>query len=146
MDDFSEHYSVLVNQENSLIQEDHYILPDVKENLYTLLENYMGDTDTTSYKEQHRDVIFTLARQLKQYGIENRESTNVAKQYYGSLYGKFKEDVLNYGTNVSNKTKQCGGLLQLLYDLFNDIGVNPSEDTSIAADASTRSEFIDITY
>ena len=137
MDDFGTYYNELVSQENSYIQNDTYsLISNVKQDLFTLLENHMGYTDTTPYKEQYRDVIFSLARQLKRYNVAKQTPTSTTIAYYTSLYNKFTSDISNYGTAIQDRIKWCGGLLQLLYDLFNNIGTSPSVSYSSYVDTS----------
>jgi hypothetical protein len=47
----------------------------------------MGYTDTTAYKSLYYDVIFTLARQLRRYGVLQRTPTLTSTtEYYQDLY------------------------------------------------------------
>lgn len=124
MNDFADTYNALVKQENDLItaDESYTLTADVGNYLFALLENYMGYEDTAPYKEEYRDVIFTLARQLRRYKIAKRPSSLITTvEYYEALYSWYMTEISNYGEVVSERIAWCGGLLQLLYDLFTDI-------------------------
>ena len=125
MADFERYYDDLVDKENVLISKDS--LPEsIKNYLFILLEKYMGYDDTTLYKTRYRDVVFTLARQLSRYDNATKQgSLSTTLEYYEALYNQYMSDIDNYGTAIVNKISWCGGLLQLLYDLFPDI---PRED------------------
>ena len=64
----------------------------------------MGYTDTTPYKEQYRDIIFTLARQLRKYNVDQRPSSMATTiNYYEELYLQYSSDIADYGKAVSAK-------------------------------------------
>jgi len=123
MNDFAFSYNNLVDQESNLINIDNSfnLTKSVEDYLFTLLENYMGYPDTSPYKKEYRDIIFTLARQLRRYNVNKRQSLlSTTTEYYEDLYSTYILDVSEYSDIVSDKS-WCGGLLQLLYDLFSDI-------------------------
>ena len=124
MNDFATSYNALVDTENALINQDknHLLTQEMEDYFFALLETYMGYTDTTPYKEEYRDTIFTLARLLRQYNVNKRQSSlSTTVEYYEDLYLQYSSDIADYGKNVSSKISWCGCLLQLLYDLFDDI-------------------------
>ena len=127
MEDFAIYYDKLVNEENSLITKDNGfgLTAEVRSYLFALLENYMGYVDMTPYKEQYVEIISTLARQLRRYNVPKQQSAfSTTIDYYESLYRKYLEDISNYGTAITDRISWCGELLQMLYDLFEDIDPN----------------------
>jgi hypothetical protein len=103
--EFAKYYDELADQENDLIEQDSNSLNNkVQQYLLTLLENYMGYADTSPYKSEYHDVIATLARQLRRYGVsEQNNSYDATIEYYENLYKQYLSDINNYGQAAVNK-------------------------------------------
>ena len=131
MSDFAAYYDNFVDQENTLINQEEEFTPteEMINYLVSLLETYMGYVDSTKYKEQYRNIIFTLARQLRRYNVSGLTPLTSTKEYYNDLYNQYSLDIDFYGTVITEKISWCGGLLQLLYDLFDNISTyQPLDD------------------
>lgn len=126
VNEFETEYNSFVNKENKAINEDnnYSLSADTKTWLLALLEKYMGYNDNSTYKEQYKDVVFTLARQLRRYNVSKQVPLlSSTKRYYTTLYNNFVVGISSRGTSLS----WCGGLLKLLYDLFAEIGNDPND-------------------
>jgi len=124
MDDFEYHYNNFVENENNLITEERtFVLNSNKTNnddnknyLFALLERYMGYTDNSTYKERYRDIIFTLARQLRRYSM-TKEASSSTLVYYQDLYTSYSDNKDSNDPIIP----RVGGLLRLLQLLFSNI-------------------------
>jgi hypothetical protein len=94
MSHFQVYYNELVLKENEAInKEKQYILEDdVKQYLFSLLEDYMSYEDNTPYKKQYENVVRTLSRQLRRYGVPRQASRQTTKAYCSSIYNQTNTD------------------------------------------------------
>jgi hypothetical protein len=64
---------------------------------------------------------------LRRYGVDkNTPDLSSTSDYYETLYASYILDKTDYGSSIADKISWCGGLLQLLYDSFNNIAANSS--------------------
>ena len=125
MENFANYYNNLANVENNLISQD-ILNSDEIEYLFNLLKRYMGYKDDTVFKQIYCDIIFSLSRQLERYHLEKislTEEDNIIKEYYIDLYNQFDS------TTNKESAAWCGGLLRLIYNLF-DFNDNSIEEPS----------------
>lgn len=143
MNDFATAYNTLVALENAQIAQDNTyaasVTTEVKNYLFDLLEKYMSYFDDTKYKDTYRDIIFTLVRQLRRYNADKKTpALSSTSDYYEALYTSYILDKTDYGAAIADRISWCGGLLQLLYNSFNNIAANSSH--------KPVSGFIDTSY
>ena len=105
MSDFAAYYDNFVDKENTLINQEEEFTPteEMINYLVSLLETYMGYVDSTKYKEQYRNIIFTLARQLRRYNVSGLTPLTSTKEYYNDLYNQYSLDIDFYGTVITEK-------------------------------------------
>ena len=132
IDAFETYYNEIVDEEMTLIAEENVsteqeniIKTAIIANLFNILETNMREANNNlSSSNKYYDIIFTLIRQIRRYNITKQNPTNIIQEYYSNLYTKFESDILIYGELQKIKISQDGELLKLLYDSYNNIGVD----------------------
>ena len=139
MDDFATEYFNLATEENNLItQENNFSSNASKNDLISLLENYMSYEDKSRYKDQYYEVIITLARQLKRYSVTNITPLQTTLNSLQTLFNNFKSDANTYETLIQYRLKKYGCLLKILKDIFNN--------TDFLNDLNNYNDYIDNEY